>query len=199
MDSKATKQAYWEKPSVSAFEESFQQRPVVPILLIFATVLCLSAAVIWSIFAYVVEVAVGEGRVIPAKKVQLVQNLEGGIIKEIRVSEGDLVYSGDVLVTIDPTASDATLGERQEHIASLKASREWMSALLEGREPKFERDFSGKYSGLVRRAQRQFMSKREENLAATSALEKQERQKRLDQDSVSARLENMRPQLDIAT
>ena len=199
MESKATKPAYWEKPSVSAFEESFQQRPIVPMLLIFVTVLCLGAAVIWSVFAYVVEVAVGDGRVIPAKKVQLVQNLEGGIIKEIRVSEGDLVYSGDVLVTIDPTASDATLGERQEHIASLKASREWMSALLEGREPKFEREFSGNYPGLVKRARRQFIAKREENLAARAALEKQEQQKSLEQESVGARLENMRPQLDIAT
>jgi adhesin transport system membrane fusion protein len=56
--------------------------------------------IIWANFAYVDEVVKGNGKVIPSSKIQIVQNLEGGIISEILVSTGDIVKKGTPLLKI---------------------------------------------------------------------------------------------------
>ena len=62
--------------------------------------------VIWAAYAVIEESTRGEGRVIPASKIQVVQNLEGGIVREIAVREGDTVKAGDILLRIDPDEGD---------------------------------------------------------------------------------------------
>ncbi|MEL7430451.1 MAG: HlyD family type I secretion periplasmic adaptor subunit [Pseudomonadota bacterium] len=198
MIGKETVSGSWDKPSLAAGAESFRGRPVLPVILIALTFICLASGIVWSTFAGIVEVAVGEGRVIPAKKVQLVQNLEGGIIKDIRVGEGDLISRGEILVVIDPTASDAALGERQEHLASLRAGKEWISAFLNDVSPVYDDEYTARHPDLVARSMAQFRAKREELDAALSALDEQAAQKVLELDATKARLENAYPQLEIA-
>ena len=77
--------------------------------------------VTWAAYAGLQEVATGRGRVIPASKIQLVQNLEGGIVREILVRDGALVREGDVILRIDPTAAGSSLGEAREKTLGLKA------------------------------------------------------------------------------
>ncbi|AWB66958.1 HlyD family type I secretion periplasmic adaptor subunit [Saccharobesus litoralis] len=60
-------------------------------------------AIVWAGFAEIDEVTVGEGKVIPSQQIQVVQNLEGGILKSIFVKEGDTVEIGQRLLTIDET------------------------------------------------------------------------------------------------
>lgn len=76
---------------------------------------------VWAHFAVLDEVAVGMGKVIPAGKVQLVQNLEGGIVRQIAAREGARVKAGDLLVRIDDTGIGATLEERREKAFGLMA------------------------------------------------------------------------------
>lgn len=56
---------------------------------------CLLAALVWANFAVLEEVTTGEGKAIPSSKVQVIQNLEGGIVSEIFVREGQVVDKGD--------------------------------------------------------------------------------------------------------
>jgi len=56
--------------------------------------------IVWANFAYIDEVVKGYGKVIPSSKIQIVQNLEGGIISEILVSAGDIVKKGTPLLKI---------------------------------------------------------------------------------------------------
>jgi len=60
-------------------------------------------ALAWASQAHVDEVTVGQGRVIPSSKVQVVQNLEGGIVAEILVEPGQVVAKGQPLMRIDDT------------------------------------------------------------------------------------------------
>ena len=57
----------------------------------------------WAYFAEIDALTRGQGKVIPSHQVQIIQNLEGGIVSEILVEEGDNVKKGDVLVKIDAT------------------------------------------------------------------------------------------------
>lgn len=94
-----------------------------PRLLLLAN-LCLAALVavfvVWAVFARLEEVTVGHGRVIPAAKIQLVQSLEGGIVKGIHVREGQIVEKGELLLQIDPATFDSTLSETAEKVAGLR-------------------------------------------------------------------------------
>jgi adhesin transport system membrane fusion protein len=53
---------------------------------------------LWSYFATLEEVTRGQGRVIASSKIQVIQNLEGGIVKEILVQTGDEVTQSQLLI-----------------------------------------------------------------------------------------------------
>lgn len=79
------------------------------------------AFVMWAAFAGLDEVAVGEGKVTPASKGQIIQSLEGGILAELAVREGDIVESGQKLATLDPVQARSSMEEALERIAALQA------------------------------------------------------------------------------
>ena len=90
------------------------------ILLIVVTIVVLSI-ILWASFAELDERTRGVGRVIPSRQIQVVQNLEGGIIKEIYVHEGESVKQGQVLVTIDDTGAGSSFAESKTMIDELTA------------------------------------------------------------------------------
>ncbi len=87
---------------------------------------------LWASLAEIDELARGNGKVIPTDKIQTVQSLDGGIISEIFVKEGDIVKFDDPLMKIDTTRFQATLEEsRQEYLSllALKARLEIESTI----------------------------------------------------------------------
>lgn len=78
-------------------------------------------AVVWANFAELEEVTRGEGTVIPSLRAQVVQSLEGGIIRSLAVREGQQVRKGQVLATIDDTGFSSDLGELQAKEIGLAA------------------------------------------------------------------------------
>jgi len=77
----------------------------------------------WANIAKVDELTSGEGKVIPSSKIQTVQYLDGGIIADILVKEGEHVSQGQALLKIDITRFQATFEETQENLLSLKAKK----------------------------------------------------------------------------
>ncbi len=100
----------------------------------------IAALVVWAAYAEIDEVTKGQGRVIPSSQLQVVQAVDGGVVEEIIVREGETVDAGQVLVRIDPTRFVSSLREnRAEHLA-LQARAVRLSALSDGRpfEPSAE-------------------------------------------------------------
>ncbi|MFP5413911.1 MAG: HlyD family type I secretion periplasmic adaptor subunit [Gammaproteobacteria bacterium] len=76
---------------------------------------------VWAYFATVDEFTRGEGRIVPSSEVQIVQNLEGGILAKRFVSEGDLVEKDQPLLQIDDTMVASSFRERSLKVAQLQA------------------------------------------------------------------------------
>ena len=79
--------------------------------LLYATGLFIIIFIVWANYAEVDELTRAEGRVIPSSQIQLIDHLEGGIIEDIFVQEGDIVEQGQVLLKIDNTQASARLQE----------------------------------------------------------------------------------------
>lgn len=81
----------------------------------------LVVGLIWANFAILDEVKRGDGRVIPSQQMQVVQTLEGGIVREILVQEGAIVKKDQPLMRIDDTNFAAQFGEVRERRAAMAA------------------------------------------------------------------------------
>ncbi|CEG08141.1 Type I secretion system membrane fusion protein PrsE [Afipia felis] len=88
--------------------------PRASLILLGTTVALMVVGIIWAHFAVLDEVKRGNARVIPSRQLQVVQSLEGGIVQDILVQEGDIVKQGQVLMRIDDTKFLADLGEVRE-------------------------------------------------------------------------------------
>ena len=95
--------------------------PTAGYVLILGVAAFLVVAVLWADWAVLDEVTTGEGRVIPSSQIQVVQNLEGGIVRAILVREGEIVKPGQVLLQIDNSTFVASYGELRTRYLGLLA------------------------------------------------------------------------------
>ncbi|MCQ5470992.1 HlyD family efflux transporter periplasmic adaptor subunit [Pantoea brenneri] len=92
----------------------------------------LAIFLIWAHFAILDEVTVGTGKVTPSSRAQVIDSLDGGIVKQLNVHEGDIVEKGQILATLDPTRFQSNFGEAQAKVRTLRASSERLDAELSG-------------------------------------------------------------------
>ncbi|MEA2110539.1 MAG: HlyD family type I secretion periplasmic adaptor subunit [Campylobacterota bacterium] len=90
--------------------------------------------ILWANYAEIDELARGVGKVIPSKQVQVIQNLEGGIISEILVDEGERVDANQILVKIDDTKFSSSYGENRLRYSELKAKSIRLEAEATGKK-----------------------------------------------------------------
>ena len=109
-----------------------EQRPLKAKKLLYCILAILIAAIVWAYFAKVDEVTRGDGRVIPSRQMQVIQSLDGGIVSEILIKEGDLVKIGTPLIKIDETRAVSSLRENKGQHLALLAKQSRLKALAEG-------------------------------------------------------------------
>jgi membrane fusion protein, adhesin transport system len=109
-----------------------EQTPRGARVVVWLSVASVLVLLVWSSFAVLNEVTRGEGKVIPSRQIQILQSLDGGIVSEILVREGQTVKSGDLLLRVDPTRMVSSLRESQSQSLSLLAKAARLRALAEG-------------------------------------------------------------------
>lgn len=102
-------------------------------IILWTALLFIVSAITWANFAMLDEVTAGEGKVIPSSQVQIIQNLEGGIVNKLFVHEGEIVQPDQVLMQIDNTRFMATYNEAQKKIASLQIQVMRITAEMNGK------------------------------------------------------------------
>lgn len=107
---------------------------------ILLTAVALGGFLAWASLAEIDQVSRASGQVIPSGRVQIVQSIDGGVIKEINVKEGDRVRKGQVLVTLDEVRLAAVVAEGRAKVASLKTVKARIEAELFNRGLSFPDD-----------------------------------------------------------
>lgn len=120
----------WEKQAEHAMLE---ETPIRAKQLLYWVTGIVVVMLVWSAVTEIDEVTKGEGRVVPSKQVQQIQSLDGGIVTEILVKEGQAVKIGDSLIKIDETRAKSSLRENQTQYISLLAKQSRLQALAKGR------------------------------------------------------------------
>ncbi|ABE57416.1 HlyD family type I secretion periplasmic adaptor subunit [Chromohalobacter israelensis] len=141
-------------------------RPVV-----WAVLVCLLSFIGWSAWAHIAVVTHGEGRVIPVSRIQSIQSLEGGIIDELEVREGDIVDKGQLLVKLSGTRFRSAYQETENQVQALKAAIARLQAeVLEADSIDFPADVDAQ-SSLARSERELFHARREKLREATGSLD----------------------------
>ncbi|GAM66690.1 membrane fusion protein lapC [Vibrio sp. JCM 19236] len=90
-------------------------------MLLWLILLFFGCAVSWAYWAELDKVTVGSGKVIPSSQLQVVQNLEGGLVKQILIREGQQIQKGQQLLLIDDTQFKSDFMEREQQVLNLTA------------------------------------------------------------------------------
>ena len=87
---------------------------------------------LWAAFAWVDEIVRADGSFISSSRPQIIQNLEGGILSELLVAEGDEVERGTVLARLHGTQFRSSVDDLLDQIAALDIRRMRLEAELAG-------------------------------------------------------------------
>ncbi|NOH80074.1 HlyD family type I secretion periplasmic adaptor subunit [Vibrio sp. RE86] len=96
--------------------------------LIWLSAACIAAIVGWATWAKLEEVVIGEGKVVPSLSVQTIQSLEGGLVKELLVRQGERVTRGQPIAILDDTRFRASFQESNQQAESLYAQQQRLKA-----------------------------------------------------------------------
>lgn len=99
--------------------------------------LMLGFFLVWAYWFSVVEVSTGTGKVIPTSREQVIQSQEGGIVAQMRVTEGMQVERDQVLAQLDPTKAGSNVGESEAKYRAALASVSRLQAEASGQPLKF--------------------------------------------------------------
>jgi adhesin transport system membrane fusion protein len=134
--------------------------------------ICSAAVVVmmvWAYFAQLDEVATGTGKVVPSSKAKVIQSLEGGILAQLNVDEGDVVEAGQVLAELDPTRLSSSYEETAARVRSLQARSTRLYAEIDDKPLRFSDEIKAD-AALVQRQTSLYMQRRENLSSATGNL-----------------------------
>lgn len=128
---------------------------------------------VWAAIAQLDEVTRGEGRVIPSKQVQVLQSIDGGLVSEILVHEGDVVQPDQLLIKIDETRFVSSVKENRAQYLGLVAKAARLKAISEGKPFVPPQDVMNEDPNIVAQ-ERQLYEARRDELSATVSIARQQ-------------------------
>jgi adhesin transport system membrane fusion protein len=157
--------------------------------------------VVWAASFEIDQIVRAQGQIIPQEKTQVIQAADGGVIKELRVSEGETVTKGQVLALLESDRARAGVEEISNRIAGFQISRIRAQAEAMGVQPKFAQ-FAQSHPDLVSSQRALYVQNQTALLKDTEALAEQVRLAKTELDLVQrlfdrgdiSRIELMRTQ-----
>ncbi len=175
----------------SISEAMLEQTPRSARLLLWGMALFVLLAIIWANWAQLDEISRGDGEIIPSSQLQVVQNLEGGIVSEILVHEGDLVEKGQVLLRIDDTRFSSSFNENRVRQYELQAKQLRLQAEADGGEFSPPEDFPSAYQHLLEREGNLYNARSREQRTSLQITRRQLEQRRQELQEALAKIDQL--------
>lgn len=125
----------------------------------------------WMAFSTIDEMTHGEGQVVPSSEIQVVQSLEGGVLKELLVNEGEIVKKGQILLKISDVAFASEEQGTQARQESLLIKRVRLEAEANGKAFVIDPALSAKAPDIARNEEELYRSRQKELQNAQSILD----------------------------
>ena len=145
--------------------------------------------IVWAAFAEIDEVTRGEARVVPTSQVQIVQSVDGGVVVELPVREGQQVEAGQLLLRVDPTRFVSNMLESRASLLAVQAKALRLEALTRGTAFNPSPELMREAPDVVAQELRLFESRRAEINAQVSIAQNQLAQRQQELNEVQARRE----------
>jgi len=146
-------------------------------LILWLIIILLGSLLWWAYYFEIDEVARGEGKVIPSSQIQVIQNLEGGILSELLVKEGEVVEKDQVLLKIDDTRFASPLRESESQRGALQAKVARLKAEAEHKAFEIPNDIDEQDKAFWKNEQLLFLARQQGLQATVSILDQQRQQK----------------------
>jgi hemolysin D len=152
-----------------------------------------AVALIWATFGRVDIVASAAGKVVPSGRVKLVQPFDAGVVRAIRIHDGEAVKAGDILIELDPTITTAEADHiRSDLIATQLDIARLRAALSDSKDPQASFAPPAGASADQIAMEREFLLKQTEEIQAKlAALDGQRAQKQAERDTAAAMIDKL--------
>ncbi len=154
-------------------------------------------ALLWSYYGYVDVIATAPGKIIPGGRAKVIQPLDIGSVKAIRVEDGQHVKAGDVLIELNPTSNEADKDRFSHDVTAAKLDVARLRGLLHGAGPDSVFTTERADASLVLTARRQMQAQRQEQQAKLDNIDRQLEQKRAEHDGVRATITKLEESLPL--
>lgn len=195
-NSKSNHETVWE---LMAEEAILDQEPLKTRRLLYAIALSVVVMIVWATFAEVDIVTRGQGKVIPSRQVQILGSQDGGVITEILVREGDLVQQGQLLLKLDQTRSQSSLGENMAERSGLIVRAARLRAMVDGQPFEPSQVMLTETADIVYQEQQLYDSRLEELEVQKGIARQQLKQRREELRELGVRRGQLGRELELAT
>jgi len=168
--------------------------------LVRSALLVVVALIVWASFAKIDETTKGDAKVIPSRQLQVIQSLDGGVVSEILVKEGQVVEAGQMLLKIDETRATSGVRESAAQGFALKTKLARLKALAEGQSfapPKPQTD-NAEEQRVVDEERQLYDNRRSELQAMLSINDQQLTQREQEMTEMQARRDSAARTLDLS-
>ncbi|WP_460138524.1 HlyD family type I secretion periplasmic adaptor subunit [Pseudomonas sp. H2_D07] len=152
---------------------------------------------LWAHFAIIDEVTKGDGKAIPSSRIQKIQNLEGGIVAQIYVHEGQIVEAGAPLVRLDDTRFASNVGETEADRVAMELRVERLSAEIENRPLNITEDARKAVPNQTSNEESLYLSRRQQLADEIGGLQQQLLQRQQEAREFSSKQEQYRNSLNL--
>lgn len=178
-----------EEDFMSELEAATRLRPSrAALILLFSIIALVIAFVIWASLSRIEEITRGQGQVVPTREIQVVQSLEGGVLQEILVRQGEIVSKGDVLLRISDVLFASEERGAEAQFLGLAAKRARLEAEAKGVDFVLSDEIQTKASQLAGNEMALYGSRQEELQNAYDILDQRIEKAQADMAEVNAQI-----------
>ena len=186
-------------PYMNRVDAALQRRGGIgAVFLSLGTVVLVALLVAWAAWAELDEVTHGQGQVVAAQRTQIIQNLEGGILREIMVKEGDVVEKNQLLARLDNLGAASQYRDAMNKALENQVALARLEAEKNGTEPVFSAELREKAPQIVTDQEEIFQTRRDKFTSEAQLLESQYKQRLEDVDEQQGRKVQLEKTLDLA-